>query len=173
MTIPSSRRSFLTTTLGVAGLAVGSALPAAETDDVGIQGVQDNWRFCERCCVLFYAGYPQQGICPLGGPHRAQGWNFYLHYDFPGGQNWQIGWRFCPHCYSLFWPFAPVPWGHPAQGWVFALNHDVGETPQRQQHWRFCRACNSLFYWGFADNGICPAGGGHKAQGFDFCLYHT
>lgn len=172
-----SRRSFLATTAGAAtGLTlVGSTEPAA-ADDVTLLGTQGNWRFCSWCYVLFFDGYPAKGYCPAdpaGSGHRAQGWNFYLHYDFPGAENWQIGWRFCPDCYTLIWPFDPTPWGHNVQGWVFALHHGVGETAQRQSNWRYCWRCDSLFFWGYPDNGWCHAGGQHQASGFHFVLYHT
>jgi hypothetical protein len=34
-----------------------------------------------------------------------------------------------------------------------------------QNNWRYCRKCYSLFYYGFDDNGRCPAGGEHDASG--------
>lgn len=44
----------------------------------GICALQDKWRYCEKCFVMFYWGYPTNGVCPVGGGHRAQGWNFTL-----------------------------------------------------------------------------------------------
>jgi hypothetical protein len=39
-----------------------------------------------------------------------------------------------------------------------------------QNAWRYCQKCHVLFYDGYADKGVCKAGGGHIAQGFMFYL---
>lgn len=39
-----------------------------------------------------------------------------------------------------------------------------------QNDWRFCHKCNVLFFNGFS--GVCDAGGGHEAAGFNFDLPH-
>ncbi len=43
---------------------------------------QKDWRFCQRCFVLFYAGNPpgHVGACPAagGGGHHPYGFNFVL-----------------------------------------------------------------------------------------------
>ena len=39
-----------------------------------------------------------------------------------------------------------------------------------QNNWRFCEKCFTLFFDGYADKGLCPTGGGHKAQGLNFYL---
>jgi hypothetical protein len=169
----AGRRTFLKA-LGVTGVAVagvGALATPASAD------LQPNWRFCDRCYMLFYDGYPAKGWCWAGGAHRAQGWNFRLPYYVLPGDNRQTDWRFCERCYGIFYEpghDGPCPSGgfHQAQGWVFTLTHGVGETPTRQQHWRYCWECTGLFYWGFAGNGICAGGDGHIAQGYDFCLDH-
>jgi uncharacterized membrane protein len=175
----ASRRGFLTKTLGVAAgaaaLALGAGMPAsAASDDVGVQYVQGNWRFCEKCYGLFYQPHPKEGYeCPAGGSHQEQGWNFYLHYGVAAGPNWQADWRYCQGCDQMFWLYHPDANNlHTWQGNNFVLQHDVGETAGRQAHWRYCDKCGSLFYWGFAGNGRCRVGGAHRAQGWDFVLYH-
>jgi hypothetical protein len=42
----------------------------------------------------------------------------------------------------------------------------------QQGHWRFCHKCNAMFFNGFPAKGLCAAGGGHEAQGFNFLLPH-
>lgn len=42
---------------------------------------QSDWRFCNKCHVLFFDGYPDKGRCPAGGGHVAQGLNFVIFHD--------------------------------------------------------------------------------------------
>ena len=42
---------------------------------------QSDWRFCQKCQVMFYDGFPNKGVCQVGGGHLAQGFNFDLPYD--------------------------------------------------------------------------------------------
>lgn len=39
---------------------------------------QPDWRFCDRCLVMFFNGFEQKGRCAAGGAHRAQGFVFVL-----------------------------------------------------------------------------------------------
>ena len=65
-------------------------------------GQQSNWRFCQKCHTLFFAGYTG-GDCQAGGYHSAQGANnFVLAHDVPAGPKAQQGWRFCENCHSMF-----------------------------------------------------------------------
>ncbi|MFJ9371411.1 hypothetical protein ACIRRA_44410 [Nocardia sp. NPDC101769] len=43
-----------------------------------------------------------------------------------------------------------------------------------QDQWHFCGKCFGMFYFGDqqAHRGLCPAGGGHQAFGFNFVLSH-
>jgi len=41
-----------------------------------------------------------------------------------------------------------------------------------QSAWRFCQKCHAMFFDGYPDKGVCRAGGGHAAAGFDFVLSH-
>jgi hypothetical protein len=42
---------------------------------------QDQWRFCEKCRVMFWNGAADKGRCHTGGGHRAQGLNFRLDFE--------------------------------------------------------------------------------------------
>ena len=39
---------------------------------------QTAWRFCTKCFVLFFDGFPDKGRCTAGGAHTAEGWDFAL-----------------------------------------------------------------------------------------------
>jgi len=40
----------------------------------------------------------------------------------------------------------------------------------QQSEWRFCQKCQTMFFDGFPDKGLCAAGGGQLAEGFNFNL---
>lgn len=139
------------------------------------ESIQSDWRYCEKCQSLFFDGYEKKGICPAGGAHQAQGFNFLLTHDVPApGQD---QWRFCDKCQVLFFNGYEKTKGvcsaggaHNAQGFNFVLLHD---SPARgQAQWRFCEKCNALFFNGRPPKGTCPAGGAHSAAGYNFVLAH-
>jgi hypothetical protein len=41
---------------------------------------ETNWRWCQKCYVLFYAGFPPNFACPAGGGHAAQGFDYFLNF---------------------------------------------------------------------------------------------
>ncbi|MEU4212305.1 hypothetical protein AB0F13_20290 [Streptomyces sp. NPDC026206] len=41
-----------------------------------------------------------------------------------------------------------------------------------QRNWRFCTKCYGMFYYGYPQNGVCPAGGSHSQAGYDFDIPH-
>ena len=86
-------------------------------------------RYCNKCQALFYNGYPSKGVCPAGGGHFAQGFNFSLLHDTNGpGQH---DWRFCNKCEVMFyngWNEKGVCAArgiHVAQGYNFILDNSV------------------------------------------------
>ncbi len=140
--------------------------------------VQSEWRFCHKCNVMFFNGFPNKGNCPSGGEHEAAGFTFVLSYDGSETSNDQINWRFCHKCTTMFFDGfsekgrCPSGGGHEAAGFNFILPHDKQETPTAQGNWRFCHKCNSMFFDGFPNKGNCPTGSGHEAAGFNFDLPH-
>ena len=51
---------------------------------------QDNWRWCNKCQVLAFAGFPSLGACAAGGSHDHSGSGDYvLIQDVPVGGNQQ------------------------------------------------------------------------------------
>jgi hypothetical protein len=139
---------------------------------------QRDWRFCHKCNLLFFDGFPEKGSCPAGGSHEAAGFNFELPHDVPENPNQQGAWRFCRKCSAMFFDGFPDKGlcaqggGHEAAGFVFVVPHDVPGTEVAQASWRFCGKCHAMFFDGFPTKGVCPAGGGHGAAGFVFVLPH-
>jgi cytochrome c5 len=139
-------------------------------------GVQDQWRYCSKCHVMFYNGFPDKGHCAAGGGHFAQGFNFILPHDVAETKKAQAAWRFCDKCHAMFFDgysqkgACAAGGGHHAQGFLFVLPHDVPPSGVVQKDWRYCEKCHAMFFNGFANKGRCPAMGGHTAQGFNFVL---
>jgi hypothetical protein len=131
---------------------------------------QTNWRFCRKCCGLFFRGFGA-GTCPAGGGHDSTGsLDYILWYNQPPQDKVQRQWRFCQKCLGLFFDgfgagSCPAGAGHDSQGsYRYGLAYDQAPHSQRQDHWRFCRKCCGVFFDGFGA-GSCPAGAGHDSQG--------
>ena len=71
---------------------------------------QDNWRWCNKCQVLAFAGFPSLGACAAGGSHEHSGSGDYvLIQDVPVGGNEQDNWRWCNKCQALAFAGNPSP----------------------------------------------------------------
>jgi hypothetical protein len=193
----TSRREFLITTVAapllVPALAGGTRLTSKWEETA-----QSNWRPCNKCNVLFYAGFldkkgaPILGSCAAFGGHQPRSMNFSLFYDnsgrvLPETTVAQVNWRYCDRCFALFYDGysekgscpAHGGGGHHAQGFNFLLEHanKRGWSPgffaiYVQDDWRYCSKCHALFYDGDKDGfkGRCAAGNRHTAQGYNFGL---
>ena len=90
---------------------------------------QDSWRYCRKCHVMFYDGFPNKGRCAAGGGHVAQGFNFVLPHDVPPHGVVQAAWRYCDKCHAMFYDGYPnkgrcaAVGGHVAQGFNFVLRY--------------------------------------------------
>jgi hypothetical protein len=139
---------------------------------------QQNWRYCQKCHVMFFDGFASKGSCAAGGGHVASGFMFALQHDTPPTATAQGSWRYCERCSSMFYDGYPTqgvcPFGgeHNAAGFDFTLPHEIASTATAQGTWRFCWNCYAMFYDGFQDKGSCASGGGHEAQGYNFVLPH-
>jgi hypothetical protein len=141
--------------------------------------MQDSWRLCQKCRVMFYDGFPNKGYCAafMGrGGHVAQGSNFILPYNAQETKQAQAAWRYCNKCHAMFYDGYPnkgrsaAGGGHRAQGFNFVLPHDVPPRGVVQVAWRYCDKCHAMFYDGNPDKGRCAGGGGHTVAGFNFVL---
>lgn len=52
-------------------------------DVAGTATAQTEWRFCNKCYVMFYDGYEAKGRCTAGDGHSAQGYDFVLPHQRP------------------------------------------------------------------------------------------
>jgi hypothetical protein len=78
---------------------------------------QGDWRFCNKCSVLFFNGYPDKGVCAADkGGHVAAGWSFFLYHERLPTLNEEDGWRYCANCHALFTTRFPNTAGCPANG---------------------------------------------------------
>jgi hypothetical protein len=109
-----------------------------DSNQAGNQRQQYIWRYCEKCHVLFFDGYPAKGHCPAGGGHSAAGLMFGLAFQPQPGMH-QTNWRFCNKCNGLFFDgypakgSCPAGGGHLAQGLVFNIPYwdastDIGKA---------------------------------------------
>ena len=114
--------------------------------------MQDNWRLCNKCHGLAFAGNPSLGRCPAGGDHEHGGsFNYMLAHDAPPfGQD---NWRWCNKCQGLAFAGNPSLGRCPAGGdhdhgasFNYILAHDV--PPFGQDNWRWCNKCQGLAFAG-------------------------
>ena len=78
---------------------------------------QDNWRWCNKCQGLAFAGFPSQGACPAGGLHNHfLSGDYVLIQDVPVGGGQQDNWRWCNKCQALAFAGIPSPGACPAGG---------------------------------------------------------
>ena len=147
---------------------------------------EGGWQKCEKCSLVFRAKDSASSFCEVTqGPHVATGVVFQLPTREPAGTDpFMRGWSACTHCKSLFFgnlsltgvcasPVAKTEEvTHTAVGNNFHLAHDVAGPGE--DRWRFCNRCRSLFFepknLSAPGQDICPAGGLHTAEGFNFRL---
>jgi len=102
-------------------------LPVGQKPVLTFGDQQPLWRFCQKCHVMFYDGFPGKGTCAFGGAHSAYGYDFVLPHDRPGNAARQAEWRWCKKCYAMFWNGwqqkgkCPGGSGHEAYGYNFVL----------------------------------------------------
>ena len=134
--------------------------------------VQNNWKWCNKCQALAFAGHPSPGPCSAGGTHNHNGSGQYdLNLKYTVAANEQSNWRWCRKCEVLSYAGEPSPGACAAGGshnhlgsgsYVLALNATV---PHGQTNWRWCRKCQVLAFAGEPTLGHCPAGGNHDHTG--------
>jgi hypothetical protein len=80
---------------------------------------QQDWRWCNKCDVLFYSVNQSFSICPAGGQHDSTGsYHYGLNYytSYPNDEP-QGGWRWCTYCQGLFVTASGVTSYCPALGY--------------------------------------------------------
>jgi len=131
--------------------------------------VQTNWRYCNKCHGLFFAGRSGTGVCPNGDGHDGTGsGNYAITMTWNGDPNAaqeQAGWKFCSACYGMTFGGANSPRECPATGDAHDHSqsgdyslwyHSVGSG---QINWRWCKNCQTLFFAGADTPSACWASG--------------
>jgi hypothetical protein len=118
---------------------------------------QNNWRWCNKCQGLAFAGASSPGACPAGGVHDHEGSGDYtLAMNVPGALG-QSNWRWCNKCQGLAFAGSTSPGACPAGG---VHDHQgsgdyilVGNAPGApgQNNWRWCNKCQGLAFAGTLD----------------------
>jgi hypothetical protein len=146
---------------------------------------QDNWRWCDKCQGLWFAGH-ERGSCPgsglLGGGHSYDGSGNYSLESQSSFSNGQRGWRWCNKCEGMYFAANLLADGSPNHGrcpageahnpngsGLYAIGSAVGPTSDGtpQSRWSFCQKCQGMFFsgnvlpGGAPALGSCPAGSGH------------
>ncbi len=134
--------------------------------------LQANWRWCNKCQCLAFAGNPSAGCCAAGGTHNYAGSGAYGLTQNDSSAPGQANWRWCNKCQEL--TFA----GNPSAGdCACGGSHDhvgsgdyvlVQNVPSQsgwQANWRWCNKCQALAFAGNPSLGDCPAGGTHDHTG--------
>jgi hypothetical protein len=128
---------------------------------VTITTSQSDWRWCNKCQGLFFAGN-NLGLCPAGGTHNDSGsGNYALNTSGSGQSNW----RWCRQCQGLF--FAGNNLGacpSHSHNDVGSGNYVLRTSGSGQSNWRWCNKCQGLFYGG-NNPSVCPAGSAHNDSG--------
>ena len=132
---------------------------------------QSDWRWCDKCQGLFFAGGNTLGACPAGGAHNDTGSGDYTLAQSGNGQSdskCQPDWRWCNRCQGLFFAGNNTLGACPAGG----AHNDTGSGDYKlamsgngQSDWRWCNRCQGLFFAGNNTLGACPAGGAHNDTG--------
>jgi hypothetical protein len=136
---------------------------------------QDNWRWCNKCQGLAFAGNSSPGTCPAGQTHDHSGsGNYRLVQNTPVLlPSSQDNWRWCNKCQGLAFGGSASPGTCPAGGshdHAGSGNYDLIQNtshsiPETQDNWRWCNRCQGLSFGGSASQGTCPAGGTHNHKG--------
>lgn len=124
---------------------------------------QPNWRWCDKCQDLFFAGNNTLGVCAAGAGHNDSGSG---NYDIAMAGSGQSDWRWCNKCQVMFYAgnntlgVCAAGGAHSDNG---SGNYYLSQVPTAgaQPGWRWCKKCEVIFFNGGGSVGVCAAGGGH------------
>ncbi|MEJ7738624.1 MAG: M23 family metallopeptidase [Chitinophagaceae bacterium] len=132
-------------------------------ENAALPGAQGNWRWCNKCQGLFFAGHTGSK-CPAGGEHSKSGSGDYCAPFTSSNTPGQSDWRWCKKCEGMFFG------GHPGSVCPGGGQHDKSGSgdysliqllpPNAQGNWRYCRKCQGLYFGGLPFS-VCPVGGQH------------
>lgn len=124
---------------------------------------QQDWRWCNRCLGMAFAGGPA-GPCAAGGVHDHGASGNYRFAHEMRSEPGQRHWRWCSKCMGMTFQGATA--GYCPAGGAHDLGNSGEYTIRRngQSNWRWCNRCQCLTFAGAAP-GPCPAGGTHDYTG--------
>ena len=136
---------------------------------VGGSWGQSNWKWCNKCEGLTFAG--SAGNCPAGGVHDHNGSGDYSLALNDAAFQGQDGWKLCNKCQGICFTgsadLGPCPNGgkhdHTGSGNYKLALGKVGFGGQNQ--WKWCNKCQGLSFSGNSTQGPCPGGGVHDHAG--------
>ena len=152
--------------------AVSIAATVAEAAAGLYKASQDNWRWCNKCQGLTFAGNPEPGACSAQGTHDHAGsgnYRLFQNTSLPGQDNW----RWCTKCQGVSFAggsslgacAAGGAHDHAGSGNYVLLQDLTTSLPFTQDNWRWCSKCQVLAFAGNPTLGPCPAGGMHEHTG--------
>jgi hypothetical protein len=135
---------------------------------------QDNWRWCNKCNELCFAGSASLGPCPAYGPHNHNGSGDYtLLFLGTAPASSQSNWRWCNKCQAIAFA-GSATLGACSGGGIHdhggSGNYSLASTTTvapagSQAEWRWCNKCQVLCFSGGASAGTCAAGSIHDHSG--------
>jgi hypothetical protein len=131
---------------------------------------QDNWRWCNKCQGLTFAGNPTPGVCPAKGNHDHSGSGNYRLFQNTTSVPGQDNWHWCTKCQGLAYGgsgacAAGGMHDHTGSGNYVLVQNLPTSLPLTQDNWRWCDKCQALTFGGNSTLGACPAGGTHDHAG--------
>ncbi|WP_174297413.1 hypothetical protein [Sphingomonas bacterium] len=150
----------------------GSNSKYHSTFSISRAAMQDGWRWCSKCQGMHFAGGVTPGVCPAGGAHNHDSWNYAFAVNDPSA-NGQGGWGWCKKCqgmgfeqrlstaspqppirrqdgksWSLFQGACPAGGGHDMSDSGSYVISTADPNARGQQNWSWCQKCNILHYTG-------------------------
>ena len=160
-TLPIPRRTFMRRTVLIAGATAAVTMVPRWS----FAAEQANWRRCDKCQGMFFAGSSSQGVCPADRQYHDS--NQSSHYvaifgdDAPGQQG---RWRWCDKCQGMFFAGSRNQGVCPADSQSHDSSHSGhyavifgDDAPGQQGGWRWCFKCQGMFFAGNPSQGVCPA----------------
>ena len=134
--------------------------------------LQANWRWCNKCQCLAFAGNPSAGCCAAGGTHNSPAGGAYGLTQNDSSAPGQANWRWCNKCQELTFAGNPSAGDcacggshdHAGSG-DYVLVQNVPSASGWQANWRWCNKCQALAFSSNPSLGDCPAGGTHDHTG--------
>lgn len=142
------------------------------------QSEQKDWRWCQKCQVMFFSGNATKGRCPASGRHNSDQSGKYMLDFSANASGGQAGWKWCQKCEGLFFGQNATKGTCAAGGRHDDANsgdymlYSAQRPPSgdHQDGWDWCSKCEGLYYKGNGGS-VCPSGGGaHRDNGGNYVV---